>query len=62
MNTITDELLEKAKKIKWRRLHSYICKDCGKKRVSFFYLKAKKGICPKCRKGIVVSENQQKLL
>lgn len=53
---------EETIKIKWRRLHSYICKDCSKKRSSLFYLRAKTGVCTNCKRGKVVSENQQKLL
>ncbi len=46
--------------IKWRKINFYNCVGCQKKRSTFFYKKAKEGICRKCRKA-EVNENQTAL-
>jgi predicted Zn-ribbon and HTH transcriptional regulator len=45
---------------KWRRINPYTCKKCGRRRLSFYFGRAKTKLCQKCRREII-DENQLKL-
>lgn len=44
----------------WRRINPYFCLNCGKKRYSFKFNRAKERICTKCGQK-VENENQKTL-
>ena len=53
---------EKQKEIAWRKLNFYVCKGkCGKKRQSLIYLRALEGTCMKCKRSVIVNENQKSI-